>query len=1705
MDTAELHIEGSTLGSSINIIAMDSAMIYIEEQSKINGDLISDQDGNLVDIWIINSTLVKTLDDIGGGTNLEIWGSNIAGQPASDNVITLADSATANIDWFLKILAVDINNEAIEGVDVDWYRSPPWTESGTGMTDSDGFALFRLRGMEMTATTVVEDVGSYKVMADFTYMSTTYYPDANVAFDLDMNKQKTIKFSSVMPDLDPPLWVTYPFSVLSVGDTATIVSYVNNTGSNTAYNVFVKFDDNTTESGWPKIEWIESIPAGGSWRIEVEWIPQLVGWHNITIEVDPNDLIIEGDEENNYNDIHVFVTPQKADLVINPGDITFLFPSTGPTENDTITIQARIHNLGETNAYPIPELEVLYLLQYEAGPINPLGWGNISGVTAGSSTISSFEWTIASPPGTFTIYVEVDTNTLVEETDDDNNDASNTIDIKTYADISPVGLEFLVGGNSVATTTDTSQVTLRATIQNTGQTDAKNVKVQFFDGDPSAGGVQLGSTQTIATIPALIGSGEAQVVWTATVSGLSEDHDIHVKVSGVDENNVGNNVFSRIITVTLRPILTVVDIEFSDNSPFEGESFTIFAFVKNIGGTTAPTFNIAFWAGDPNDGGTQIGSDSISLGIDQIKEVNVTWIPLTGGASEIFVMADSDNSINEADETNNVASEVIVVYSSSDIIVNNANTPLDIGSAPQHRGYVLVEEDGVLTMTFTNFQILQSTDYQFNIIIRNNGTLIIEEGSTLFTNGPLMRLYLYDNSTLIIRDSTITSTVIDIMAFGNSKIMIDESVVSSFIKADASTADVNLDATNSSLTQSFTYFGGMSDAVFINVTTPSVGLSGSATLTVFQWLFAQVKDGAGTGISGAEVTVSNLFPPFDEIPESPKSTGENGIALFPVETDFISPSLEKSNLSYSIVGSYVYESVPYSGEAQVTFTSYLDDKDTNFVKGTIIISQLKPNLIVNKSSVKFFKDGVPRESVGVGEPVTIEGTVWNNGNASTTLETRVLVRFHYEVTQTNFIFLGEDTILTEMEAKIGSGTATISWIPTESMAGISKRIHITVDPLNTVPELVEGDNSGFSSVTIIRPPDLEVSTIWFSTDEESNIESTIEDKLVLISATIQNVGTDRPAFNVNVSFYSGFPDLDGDMKPDPDSVIIDSDQVFLIDRIQVPSLSQGTSISVTSDIWDTAGLQGGHTIYTYVTDGPIEIEDIVDQNLENNNISKSFVIFPKPDLEPRALPPLTDVVSMTGTAGTLITGNPQIGQAVTLHTTIFNNGQVNIPAVTVQFWLGDPEVSGTQIGSNQTISLLPNSPNNASVSWNVQAVPSTGGEGDLQIYVWVNPDGSILESDPGNNKKPTTFSVEFSDVEWLIVSFPKSSYKAGELITVSAKFRFTDSQEGIPNLPYTIRIRDAETTATIREYPGVITPQGNVLRTDIVAPDEGGKYYIEFETTYGGVPVAISSTQFTVEEEPEPFLPLWMILLIAAIAFAIVIIVGVALAKLGVGKLVECGECGAFIHEGEKKCPKCGAVFESDTAKCSECGSWIPVDSKSCPECGAVFKGLEKDKKDYIEKMKVQYADYVEQYRGEAREDLGSGMTDEEFNEWWKASPKYVGFEDWLDREEELKKGRTRTCPSCNTINPESAAICFKCGTVFQKEQEAPPPEVQRPPARPPAEVPAKRVARPPAEAPPAVVPKKVVKPPEVVPKKVVKKPPTVVPKKVVKRPPEEQ
>jgi ribosomal protein L40E len=233
-------------------------------------------------------------------------------------------------------------------------------------------------------------------------------------------------------------------------------------------------------------------------------------------------------------------------------------------------------------------------------------------------------------------------------------------------------------------------------------------------------------------------------------------------------------------------------------------------------------------------------------------------------------------------------------------------------------------------------------------------------------------------------------------------------------------------------------------------------------------------------------------------------------------------------------------------------------------------------------------------------------------------------------------------------------------------------------------------------------------------------------------------------------------------------------------------------------------------------------------------------------------------------------------------------------------------------------------------------------------------------------------------------------------------------------------------------------------------------------------------------------LPVWMLLVVLAIFLLMVLGVTAYMRTVGLGRLVECGECGAFIPESSLACPKCGTEFEKEMAKCSSCHAWIPAEVKKCPECGVEFTTGKAKTSDYRERMRKQYEKVVNKYRAEAARALGHKPSEKEFQEWWRRQPTYVTFEAWLKEEEEMRKMGSKPCPRCGTLNSITATICHKCGTLMSGEA----PPGRKPPRGPRGGPPGGPAARPPA-APPGgarapVQRKKVDKP---VMKKIVKKP----------------
>jgi hypothetical protein len=137
-------------------------------------------------------------------------------------------------------------------------------------------------------------------------------------------------------------------------------------------------------------------------------------------------------------------------------------------------------------------------------------------------------------------------------------------------------------------------------------------------------------------------------------------------VACYDENgNLGFASPNRTVNIT-GPDLKVTNsnLYFGSEDRVEGVNITIFVNISNIGLTVANnSFIVQFFRGDPDAGGTQIGSNIIipNLSIGENVTVNTTQYKLAAGRNQIFVKIDTANTVNETNENNNKANNNISV------------------------------------------------------------------------------------------------------------------------------------------------------------------------------------------------------------------------------------------------------------------------------------------------------------------------------------------------------------------------------------------------------------------------------------------------------------------------------------------------------------------------------------------------------------------------------------------------------------------------------------------------------------------------------------------------------------------------------------------------------------------------------------------------------------------------------------------------------------------------------------------------------------------------------------------------------------------------------------------------------------------------------------------------------------------------------------
>lgn len=354
-----------------------------------------------------------------------------------------------------------------------------------------------------------------------------------------------------------------------------------------------------------------------------------IGDHNLTVIVDPQDQIAEVDRENNQRTRSFTVGEPKPDVAVLSAGLDPAAPEDG---NET-TVKAQIANAGARAA---PPFTVTARIDGEE-----VGRSNVGRMEPGNrTTIDVGTWTART--GAHELEVVADPDDDLDELDEDNNTLRRPFSIG--ADLAAVELSV-----SPSSPEPGENATASLIVRNNGTTQTPATSASFSLGDNELGRVnvsQLAPNQETVV----------ELSFTATRSATIEARvDPGDEIDEVEEENNALEAELEVAGDAGPADLTVRAIRVAGN-PGEDEEVTLGATVANVGDGPAGGALVTFRV----DGET-VGSPADLAGLAAGEEANVTgprWSP-SGGAHEIQVEVDPENSVPESDETNNALTRSI--------------------------------------------------------------------------------------------------------------------------------------------------------------------------------------------------------------------------------------------------------------------------------------------------------------------------------------------------------------------------------------------------------------------------------------------------------------------------------------------------------------------------------------------------------------------------------------------------------------------------------------------------------------------------------------------------------------------------------------------------------------------------------------------------------------------------------------------------------------------------------------------------------------------------------------------------------------------------------------------------------------------------------------------------------------------------------------
>ncbi|MCK5559368.1 MAG: hypothetical protein KAJ51_02200, partial [Thermoplasmata archaeon] len=307
----------------------------------------------------------------------------------------------------------------------------------------------------------------------------------------------------------------------------------------------------------------------------------------------------------NMNSVDVVVTAHNFlpledtfDLSIEPPDLKITthdieFSNANPMVNQQITINATITNRGQTDL--TSSAKVRFTRYNSKGSGTVIGQDQtITGLTKSSSTTVSVKWAVV--PGEHIIEVEIDPDNEVYESNKWNNLANKSIYIRRP--------ELHISSSDIIITPDPELndiyqgdlLDIKATIYNTGEAPAFNVKLSFIDKSESLVEKYI-SNKTVPVVN-VADSISVPLTWVAQ-GGV---HELIVKVDPdkkIPEFNETNNTGSVQMVIKYPPkIIPFDDYVLDEDDP--NENITNLRFYISDEDTSLANLNITITSEDEN-------------------------------------------------------------------------------------------------------------------------------------------------------------------------------------------------------------------------------------------------------------------------------------------------------------------------------------------------------------------------------------------------------------------------------------------------------------------------------------------------------------------------------------------------------------------------------------------------------------------------------------------------------------------------------------------------------------------------------------------------------------------------------------------------------------------------------------------------------------------------------------------------------------------------------------------------------------------------------------------------------------------------------------------------------------------------------------------------------------------------------------------------